>query len=475
MRFHVGGLLFISALAQGALVNRGDRSKLYAARKRKLARQSGEPIAAEAEEPVVRRNLRRRLALSKLDLKKTKRGPSSSKASGDTTADMDVPVGVTLSGTHVEYGTSVKATFDVKTADVSLSALQMIDVANSANWKVCLYMRMQNNDDPILCVPAKVEGEGAVDEATGIPNINYIAEATLDDTSAATLPEADYGLGFDVYLQEDLVKILGPGTFYLKQTAEMIAAAEDVVHPSAAFHVNNGNTFKAKHYTSANEANKAHKLAKLAASESLALTKAALDDESYSLSTDKDQYDQTESVVVTYDLTAAAAEEGRRNLKKKGKKKSKVLSLSGASTVAATTTTTVASTAAASSSSGTGATGTESSSTTTVMATGPPADPYGGADELPVPDEDFEEPVVDDSDVTLWTIAVYDRMANPQGGLLPPYKSARLGDLEGTWEFKVSDIVPLLFDGQYDVHVLNGSGDSIAGPVTFKVVQARER
>lgn len=478
MRFHVGGLLFTSALVQGALVNRGDRSKLYAARKRKLARQSGEPIAAAAEEPVVRRNLRslQGIGLKTLDagaLKKNKgKRRSDGKKNSDTTAAMDVPVGVTLSDTEVEYGTPVTATFDIKTADVSLDALQRINVTKSDDWEVCLYMRMQNNEDSILCLPADVKGEATVDEATGIPDLDMTAEVTLKDTSAETLPEALYGLGFDVYLQdENGVKIIGPGTFYLSPTAEMIAAADEEVSARETVHVVKGNHFKGKHYTSPIVAMKAHKVAKLTAAESPALAKAALDDKSYTLSTDKWAYYQTESVVVSYDLTAAAGGDDRRNLKKRGKNKNKGIKVSLADTKS---TTTVAATTAATSSSGTDATGTESSSTTT--ASTPPADPYEGegADVSPA-DEDFEVPVVDDSDVSLWTIAVYDRMANPQGGKLAPYVSRSLGDLAGTWEFNVSELGDaLLFDGQYDIRVLNGSGDGIAGPVTFKVVEAEE-
>mmetsp|Transcript_28911 Transcript_28911/g.64780 ORF Transcript_28911/g.64780 Transcript_28911/m.64780 type:complete len:487 (+) Transcript_28911:146-1606(+) len=307
MRFHVGGLLFTSALVQGALVNRGDRSKLYAARKRKLARQSGEPIAAAAEEPVVRRNLRslQGIGLKTLDagaLKKNKgKRRSDGKKNSDTTAAMDVPVGVTLSDTEVEYGTPVTATFDIKTADVSLDALQRINVTKSDDWEVCLYMRMQNNDDSILCLPADVKGEATVDEATGIPDLDMTAEVTLDNTSAETLPEALYGLGFDVYLQdENGVKIIGPGTFYLSPTAEMIAAADEEVSARETVHVVKGNHFKGKHYTSPIVAMKAHKVAKLTAAESPALAKAALDDKSYTLSTDKWAYYQTESVVVSY-------------------------------------------------------------------------------------------------------------------------------------------------------------------------------
>lgn len=476
MRFHVGGLLFTSALVQGALVNRGDRSKLYAARKRKLARQSGEPIAAAAEEPVVRRNLRS-LGLKTFDVgafKKDKgKRRSGGKKNSDTTAAMDVSVGVTLSDTEVEYGTPVTATFDIKTADVSLDALQMINVTKSENWEVCLYMRMQNNDDSILCLPTDVTGVATVDELTEIPDLDMAAEVTLTDTSAEKLPEAVYGAGFDVYLQdENGVKIIGPGTFYLSPTAEMITAAEKEVSARETVHVVKGDHFKGKHYTSPDVVKKAHMIAKLTAAESPALAKAALDDKSYTLSTDKWAYYKTESVVVSYDLTAAAGGDDRRNLRRKGKNKNKAIKVSLAGTKS---TTTVAATTAATSSSGTDATGTESSSTTTAAT--PPADPYEGegADVSPAADEDFEVPVVDDSDVSLWTIAVYDRMANPQGGKLAPYVSRSLGDLAGTWEFNVSELGDaLLFDGEYDIRVLNGSGDGIAGPVTFKVVKAEE-
>ena len=221
MRFIVGVLLFTSALAHGALVNRGDRTKLYAARKKKLARQSGEPIVFKGEQPEGRRNLR---ALKKKDKKEKKAKGADTKAKEEkkvkkekkakkekkgkkgkkgkeTTVDMDRTRGVTLSDNEVEYGTPVEATFEVKTDEISLDALQAIDVA-TADWRVCLYMRMQNNNDPIQCVEANVEDEVTVDETTGIPDLDMIVDVVFGDTSAGDLPEITYGRGFDVYFQD---------------------------------------------------------------------------------------------------------------------------------------------------------------------------------------------------------------------------------------------------------------------------------
>ena len=280
----------------------------------------------------------------------------------------------------------------------------------------------------------------------------------------------------------------------------MIAAAEEEAEASAAKHdkvIDKADHSKGKHYVSEKEKKKAKKIAKLTAEETPALAKAALDDSSYSLSTDHWEYYTTDAVVVSYDLTAAAGEEARRILKrkgeesrrnlkkkkKKGKKNKKTTTVAPTTTEAATTeAATTEATTAASSSSGTDATGTESTSTTTATTT--PADPYDGvdsaeyegADPSDSAEEDFEELVVDDSDVTLWTFAVYDRMANPQHGSLTPYVKAPLGELAGTWSFNVTDIPreALLFDGQYDLWVLSGSGDGIAGPVTFKVIEGEE-
>lgn len=505
MRFHVGGLLFTSTLAHGALVNRGDRSKLFAARKKRLARQQsgGVPASASAssEEPApVRRNLRSLQGigggLKKFDtdaLKKAKKG-SAQRTGGkgfrksETTAAMDLSPGVTLSDTEVEYGTPITATFEITAEHVSLDALLQINATNTADWEACVYQRMQNNDEPIYCIPANVVGDATVDEVTGVPSLDMTAEVTFEDTSATTLPEIQYGLGFDLYIQdENGVKVVGPGTFYLTPTPDMIAAADEEASARDAAHEAQGGIamlklkgahFKGKHYESRGSAKKAEKLAKLAEKMTSALTKAALADETYTLSVGGEgaEYAADGTVVVTYDLTGVVADGGdRRELRNRNKKQNKINKGLGLST--GTDTTVAATTAASSSSTGTDATGTDATgSSSTTTTTTAPADPYEGADPAASELEaDMDEPLIDDSDTSLWTIAVYDRMANPQGGSLPPHVSAPLGDLAGTWEFAVSGMGiadAVLIDGEFDVMVLNGSGDKLTDPVTFKVVAA---
>jgi len=91
------------------------------------------------------------------------------------------------------------------------------------------------------------------------------------------------------------------------------------------------------------------------------------------------------------------------------------------------------------------------------------------------------EPMIDEDDVTLYRLGIFMRMSNPQGGQLEPLLDYPFcpqpcttppNELyTGTLSFEIEalpDPHPLTL-GQYDVWVLNGEGDGIAGPVTWKL------
>ena len=89
------------------------------------------------------------------------------------------------------------------------------------------------------------------------------------------------------------------------------------------------------------------------------------------------------------------------------------------------------------------------------------------------------EPMIDEDDITLYRLGIYPSNSNPQGGQLDPLLDYALCSLPcttppkeletGTWSFEIQNLPDPhpLTEGQYDVWVLNGVGDGIAGPVTW--------
>jgi hypothetical protein len=115
--------------------------------------------------------------------------------------------------------------------------------------------------------------------------------------------------------------------------------------------------------------------------------------------------------------------------------------------------------------------------TTTTKATvagGPPPAP------VPPPQPDAIELIVDPTDVKLFKMGVYMRMAHPQDGALAPIFSMPLCPSvpctktadqlsKGTFSFGMDKLdIPKNGYG-YDVWVLNGAGAGVAGPKTFYI------
>merc|ERR1712232_470555 len=89
------------------------------------------------------------------------------------------------------------------------------------------------------------------------------------------------------------------------------------------------------------------------------------------------------------------------------------------------------------------------------------------------------EPKIDENDVTLYRLGIYMRMSNPQAGQLEPLLDHPFCEqpcttppeelMTGTWDFEIKKLPyphPMTL-GEYDVWVLNGEGDGIAGPVIW--------
>jgi len=207
---------------------------------------------------------------------------------------------------------------------------------------------------------------------------------------------------------------------------------------------------------------------------------------SYALSTDRVYYKLDDSEVVIWDITDGGLGGGRKltaisvagpisetkldrpelrqmkNVFGLGKNKDglSVVTLTGATPPGPTQDTTAATT-----------------TTSTHETTTPPP-------EIDIGDIDIglePEPMVDEDDVALYRLGIYPRMSNPQNGQLDPLLDYALCPspcttppeelMTGTWTFEIQNLPDPhpLTEGQYDAWVLNGVGDGIAGPVTWKL------
>ena len=176
----------------------------------------------------------------------------------------------------------------------------------------------------------------------------------------------------------------------------------------------------------------------------------------YALNTTEEVYDRgvTSTVVVNYDLGPGLGVRRRMQNSGNGNK----ATTTPQATVAGTTTTTAA----------------VAGTTTATVAGGPPPAP------VPPPQPDAIELIVDPTDVKLFKMGVYMRMAHPQDGALAPIFSMPLCPSvpctktadqlsKGTFSFGIDKLdIPKNGYG-YDVWVLNGAGAGVAGPKTFYI------
>ena len=361
-------------------------------------------------------------------------------------------------------------------------------------------------------------------ETQDLPNLDYTGNAVITDTSWKTLNEKRFGNGFDVYLlDQNGAAIMGPGTFYIIKTEDQIEADAQVEKGKKNELAKNGlmkfNHAKTKHSYDKTTGKGSGKspAADLGMGSGVGGQAIIASDQGnlaeYTLLTDLESYDVGNTVItVTYDISQGVdANIIARARMLKGKN-----SNNGNGNKPETTTTTQATSPA---------TSVSSSSSTASTATPDDGTPLFETTTTPTPDaqvdmaageasdKDYEDVEIDATDVTLYSLGVFDRMvrsimcvvcpdhfvlsftsstshlfttnsiiypqANPQGGSLAPLFSIPFcatpedcanktpEELEaGTFSFSSGDIGR---PSGYDLWILNGLGAGVAGPVTFYI------
>lgn len=330
--------------------------------------------------------------------------------------------------------------------------------------------------------------------------LNHVGSATITDTTAAVLDEDEFGTGFDVFLlDQNGGAIIGPTTFYIKKDAESVAAAEKETKKLKGI-MKHSHGKKKKKKTKGIESTGGKKGKGKDSKEKKGTgkgtganggliigTTAAL--EKFVLETDSLEYAPGQTVTVTYDIGIdAAADERRRMLKgnerrrlpkdkggskEKGKGKDKDANDEPEPPVATTTEATPPA--------GGYALDTDSGPPpeTTVPSVDIDIDMDAATDVLDIYTEEEPEEI-DDTDQTLFSVGVYMHMANPQNGKLEPLHkvpfcedalSCAGRDLSaGEAVFNTEDLDTGRNGGGFDVWILNGKGEGIAGPTEFHVL-----
>lgn len=297
------------------------------------------------------------------------------------------------------------------------------------------------------------------------PVLNYAGSAVIPakTTSPAVLDPEKFGTGYDLFLlDEDGAAIIGPATFYLVATKAMndAIAAETERVPNAGVakfddarkqiklakvekEEGKGSGRDDKHkYDNFEEDPATVGLGTGADGKMIIATTPKLAD--YVLNTTQEYYNTEDNVVVSYDIGSGFAALGGRRRMQNGHDKDKV------TTIAVTTT----------------------------VNGGPPPAP------ISPPEPDAIELITDPTDISLFSMGVYMRMANPQDGKLPPLLSVPFCSSDGqcnktdeqlkkgTIEFDASVLdIPKNGFG-YDVWILNGAGAGVAGPKTFYIINS---
>ena len=308
------------------------------------------------------------------------------------------------------------------------------------------------------------------------PSLNYMGSATITGAMTSNLKPKNYGTGFDIYLLDEKgAEIIGPATFFLVMTKAMndaveaetarvpnnkLAKLDDRKKRAKASKGEKPGRGEGKYDNDADEDPKTAGLGSGTDGSMVVATTPKLAD--YFLNTTEEVYDRvvTSTVVVNYDLEPGLGVV-RRRMQNNGNG-------NGNGNKATTTKATVAGTTT------TKATVAGTTTTKATVAGGPPPAP------VPPPQPDAIELIVDPTDVKLFKMGVYMRMAHPQDGALAPIFSMPLCPSvpctktaeqlsEGTFSFGM-DKLDITKNGYgYDVWILNGAGAGVAGPKTFYI------
>jgi len=422
--------------------------------------------------------------------------------------------GITVNATEYTYGTPIIANFELTNDLIAADVLATMNVDNMDEWTMGLYMRMADPQggalSPILSITPTIDDAGVrrmlqdtdvtttttteptmPAEPAAPPTLNLVGSATFSPTDAVTLNSNKYGTGFDIFLLDENGRaIIGPATLYMLPTQAMQDEEE-----ANKGKVPNYGLVKFDHSKKKGKAGKANSgdgkgdsggkgggekdkgMGYGSGKDGGMILSTAESLATYRLDTDYMDYALGNDVKVTYDIKPVVIEEAkRRMLKKRGNGGGK-----GGGNGKDTATTTKATDAPGTTTDASGTTTDAPDATTTTSTTTSDFD-LGAGDG---PDGDLgdgleAQPTVDLTDITLFSMGVYMRMAHPQEGALPPILSIPLcaedpctktaEELEsGDVTFNTNDLDVADNGSGFDVWILNGGGGGIAGPYTFYI------
>lgn len=428
-------------------------------------------------------------------------GAKSSKSEFLKTEKARPYSGITTSDDLYYFGETITGEFELNDDILSEDALANLNVTHIEDFKFALYPYMGrpncDGNDPIREVTASIADGGTEDP------IDFEGSFSIS-TDVAMMAEA--GTGYDLFLLDEsgCNILLGPEAITITLTPE-VQEAEDAAAKAKAEKANTarGKAEKDKVSTVKTYKKKKEKIEK---DKITVKSKEALSSDDYELTTDKEEYATGETIKVSYNIISAPAapdggvptSESRRILKKKKGKKDEddeegepeipegfgeVVELTEDEAAGKPQPEVTADEPV------------EESAEETVPDQPEPEtiiqpDPMVSEDEeestgelqveMAAPDDLAleEEEESDPSDITQYSLGVFMKMANPQGGKLPPLHEVPLcatgscspEDISsGEITIAVDALDTSRYGKGYDLWLLDGSGDGMAGPVFFSI------
>lgn len=405
------------------------------------------------------------------------------------------------------FGETITGDFELNDEYLTEAALVNFNATHVQDFKFALfpYMGRPNCDGE---VPVREVGVTIAEGGTEVP-IDFTGTFSID-TDAEMMIEA--GTGYDLYLLDHTgcYVMLGPEAVTVTQTPEVQKAEET----AAKAKTEKANTARAKTEKIKTATKKTYKKQKkeIDAEKITVKSKEALSSDDYELTTDKEEYETGETITVSYNIIAAPAalevgvptSDSRRLKKKKYNKnddveKEEPVIPEGFNEVEELTEDDAASkpqpevTADKPVEEQVEKPESDQPEPETLLQpdleTLLQPDPMVSEDgeesgeqqpEDAVP-EDLaieEQEEIDPSDITQYSLGVFMKMANPQGGKLPPIYQVPLCDSDscsaeeissGEITFDVDSLDTIKYGKGFDLWLLDGSGDGIAGPVFFSL------
>lgn len=411
--------------------------------------------------------------------------------------------GITTGDDVYYFGETITGDFELNDDVLSEDALSNLNVTHMEEFKFALYPYMGRpnceGEDPIREVTASIADGGTEDP------IDFEGSFSIS-TDIAMMKEA--GTGYDLFLLDEsgCHILLGPEAITITLTPEA-QKAEDEAAKAKAKEANTplGKAEKVKATTTIAKTYKKEKK-EIEPEKITVKSKEALSSDDYELTTDKEEYETGENIIVSYNIIAAPAapaggvptSESRRILKKKkkngqngGEEEEEPEIPEGFGEVVELTEDDAASkpqpevTADEPVEESTEGPVPDQPEPETIIQPDPSlyVDEEGTGEqqvEMAAPDDLAleEEEESDPSDITKYSLGVFMKMANPQGGKLPPLYQVPLCATEscsaedissGEITIAVDSLDTSKYGIGYDLWLLDGSGDGMAGPVFFSI------